>query len=137
MIKMPVENDLKENPNKDSPSRMNESRCDDTNKEGDKPHSSVEQSKPCGRSYSSAKALKDHIKTVHTDKNIYSCHVSRFLFKIYSFIGRKLILIANFKKCTLKSILIYSCVTVLYFAFVTFTASILFPNLLCFYVVNY
>ena len=33
-------------------------------------------SKPCGRSYSSAKALKDHIKTVHTDTNIYSCHVS-------------------------------------------------------------
>ena len=36
-----------------------------------------EEIKPCGRSYSSAKALKDHIRTVHTDTNIYSCHVSR------------------------------------------------------------
>ena len=35
--------------------------------------------KPCGRSYSSAKALKDHIKTVHTDTKIYSCHVSKEL----------------------------------------------------------
>ena len=36
-----------------------------------------DQFKPCGRSYSSAKALKDHIKTVHTDTKIYSCHVSK------------------------------------------------------------
>ena len=38
-----------------------------------------DQFKPCGRSYSSAKALKDHIKTVHTDTKIYSCHVSKEL----------------------------------------------------------
>ena len=38
-----------------------------------------EQLQPCGRSYSSAKALKDHIKTVHTDTTIYSCHVSILL----------------------------------------------------------
>lgn len=83
MIKIPAENDPKENPNQDSASRMNESKCDDTNKEGNELHSPVEQSKPCGRSYSSAKALKDHIKTVHTDTNIYSCHVSIFSFKMY------------------------------------------------------
>ena len=36
------------------------------------------QLRPCGRSYSSAKALKDHIKTVHMDTTIYSCQVSIF-----------------------------------------------------------
>ena len=35
------------------------------------------QFKPCGRSYSSAKALKDHIKKVQTDPKIFSCHVSK------------------------------------------------------------
>ena len=38
-----------------------------------------QQLRVCGRSYSSAKALKDHVKTVHMDTNIYSCHVSIIL----------------------------------------------------------
>ena len=79
MIKKPVENSPKENSNKESLERTNES-SDDTNKEGNELHSTIDKSMPCGRSYSSAKALKDHIKTVHTDTNIYSCHVSRFPF---------------------------------------------------------
>ena len=32
----------------------------------------------CGKSYSSNKALKDHVKTVHDDKTVHSCHVSRY-----------------------------------------------------------
>ena len=29
----------------------------------------------CGKSYSSNKALKDHVKTVHVDTTVHSCHI--------------------------------------------------------------
>ena len=75
MIKTQSDNSLKDHENKDDLSSTNETGSD-TNKDNGDLHSIVQQEKPCGRSYSSAKALKDHIKTVHTDTNIYSCHVS-------------------------------------------------------------
>ena len=77
MIKVKNQSSSNELSNKDGNSGANKSTRD-TNEQGDGIHSTDEQMKQCGRSYSSAKALKDHIKTVHTDTNIYSCHVSEF-----------------------------------------------------------
>ena len=75
MIKVKDQNSSNEHSNKDGNVEIKKSTCD-TNAQGDGIHTTIEEMKPCGRSYSSAKALKDHIKTVHTDTNIYSCHVS-------------------------------------------------------------
>ena len=82
MIKVKDQNTSNELSNKDGNSGTSKT-ASDNNEQGDGIHSTLEQMKPCGRSYSSAKALKDHIKTVHTDTNIYSCHVSRFCLWIY------------------------------------------------------
>ena len=81
MIKTQSDNSLKDPQNKNDLSSTNETGSDTNKDNGDLPKI-VQQEKPCGRSYSSAKALKDHIKTVHTDTNIYSCHVSTSLQKL-------------------------------------------------------
>ena len=81
MIKTQSDNSLKDHENKDDLSSTNETGSDKIKESGGL-HSIAQQEKPCGRSYSSAKALKDHIKTVHTDTNIYSCHVSTSLQKL-------------------------------------------------------
>jgi hypothetical protein len=77
MIKMPAtQNPTKEGHDLDIDSNETDNNIDKKTTDENLVIDNTEESKPCGRSYSSAKALKDHIRTVHTDTNIYSCHVS-------------------------------------------------------------
>lgn len=77
MIKTPqLQNPTKEGINLDTLSPEKDNNIDKEPTDETIPTDSTESFKPCGRSYSSAKALKDHIRTVHTDTTIYSCHVS-------------------------------------------------------------
>ena len=79
MINVPQQNAPKEGLDSESNSTIQDNNIDKNNKNNTDQNVAMdnsEQFKPCGRSYSSAKALKDHIKTVHTDTTIYSCHVS-------------------------------------------------------------
>ena len=79
MINLPQQNTPKEGMESDSKSTMQDTNINKNNKNDEDQNVAMgdpEEFKSCGRSYSSAKALKDHIKTVHTDTTIYSCHVS-------------------------------------------------------------
>ena len=78
MINVPQQNTLKEGKDSDTNSTVQDNIIDKNNTNNADQNvamDNLQQFKPCGRSYSSAKALKDHIKTVHTDTTIYSCHV--------------------------------------------------------------
>ena len=81
MIQLPPKNSLSKALNFDSNQSIPENDTDKESKNLEGQNIAAEgigKFKPCGRSYSSSKALKDHIKTVHIDTAIYSCHVSIF-----------------------------------------------------------